>query len=510
MVVNKETAVFEVDASQLYKGNLLNTDLLETIASTWLRHGQKRANKNYNYYIGKTEITKGKNGTLFADNKVTSNMPASIVRKEEGFILGKDVEFYVENSGDSTTDAERSALLKRFNEIASKTHLNDVIYNVVIKSGIYGIAYAGVYTDEDGELYVTKDEPNDDTFVLIDNTTKHHILGRVKLLRSINWADGSSTFVKLQVYTNNLIYTYSCSGAPAYTTSIQSGIGTLSILDLLSIENNTVSDNGFVYFQNNDEMIGSFEPNINQIDAMEKTLSNNVNESEKFARNIMIFRGDIGTDKMEGESDGQYADRIAKGTRVFNVDKDSDIEYLVKPNTSQENIALGEYIREELAQNEGFVFSSKSINGNTSALAIEMQLSDLKSRVMLKVNSLKRGLEKLNKIIVDYINGLDGTDYNYTDIKIKFHLNLPVDKISESQWAVNMAGILPIDVIIDNLSLSGNKEAIKKEALEQQAKANIEANKNIDASDQKLETDLGAKTGSEPEQKVDDNLGNNK
>ena len=82
-------------------------------------------------------------------------------------------------------------------------------------------------------------------------------------------------------------------------------------------------------------------------------------------------------------------------------------------------------------------------------------------------NCIKTRLRCLFK----YLNILDGTDYNYKDVSIKFTLNLPNNDLEMAQILSQLTGKLSIRTGLSQLSFVTNAEEEYNKMMEEQEQA---------------------------------------
>ena len=216
---------------------------------------------------------------------------------------------------------------------------------------------------------------------------------------------------------------------------------------------------GFIPFwrlDNNRKQISGLKPIkalIDDYDLMECGLSNNLQDFDKPIHLVKGFQGDdldelqqnIKTKKILGVDEGG-------GLDILTV----DIPYEARKTKADED--------EKNIYRFGMGFnSSQSGDGNITNVVIRSRYTLLNLKANKADKPLKRLLKKLIRIVVDEINTVNGTDYQYSDVKIHFDRIIPTNdkenaeiaKIEAETEQIKINNILNVAVQI------GEEEALK-------------------------------------------------
>lgn len=216
---------------------------------------------------------------------------------------------------------------------------------------------------------------------------------------------------------------------------------------------------GYIPFwrlDNNRKQISGLKPIkalIDDYDLMECGLSNNLQDFDKPIHLVKGFQGDdldelqqnIKTKKILGVDEGG-------GMEILTV----DIPYQARKTKADED--------EKNIYRFGMGFnSSQSGDGNVTNVVIRSRytLLDLKSNKFEK--PLKRLLKKVIRIVVEEINAVNGTDYQYNDVKIHFDRIIPTNDKENAEIAKIEAETDQIKIrnILDAAVYLGDEEVLK-------------------------------------------------
>ena len=225
-----------------------------------------------------------------------------------------------------------------------------------------------------------------------------------------------------------------------------------------------------IEFLNNDEYIGDFERAIPNIDAYEKAQSDTANDFEEFTDAFLVLAGMMGTDEEDATK--------LKENKIILVDGQGQNAYwLIKEinDTALENYKnrLNDDIHKMTKVPD---MSDDKFSGNASGVALEHKLLALEQVLSSKERKFKRGLQKRLELITEILNKFD-KGYNYTDIKITFTRNKPVNIKEAVEIASMLSGFtsnstalsaLPMidDVQAEEEKIAKEKDAYKDESVD--------------------------------------------
>lgn len=216
---------------------------------------------------------------------------------------------------------------------------------------------------------------------------------------------------------------------------------------------------GFIPFwrlDNNKKQFSDLKPIkglIDDYDMMECGLSNNLQDFDTPIHLVKGFNGDnldelqqnIKTKKMLGvDADG--------GLEVLTV----DVPYQARKTKADED--------EKNIYRFGMGFNSSQVgDGNVTNVVIRSRytLLDLKANKLEK--RLKRFLKPIIKVVLDEINSVNGTDYQYTDVVVDFTPNIPTNEQENVQNAKTEAETeqIRLNSILNVATVIGDDETLK-------------------------------------------------
>lgn len=192
---------------------------------------------------------------------------------------------------------------------------------------------------------------------------------------------------------------------------------------------------------------------IDDYDMMECGLSNNVQD---FDMPIHLVKGFPGDDLNELQQN-------IKTKKIVSIDSDGDIDiktidipYEARKTKADED--------EKNIYRFGMGFNSaQSGDGNITNVVIRSRytLLDLKANKLIK--RIKKFLKPIIRVVLDEINEKNGTDYQYTDVKIDFKPEIPTNEQENAEIAKIEAETeqLKINNILSAATYIGDEETLK-------------------------------------------------
>ncbi len=193
---------------------------------------------------------------------------------------------------------------------------------------------------------------------------------------------------------------------------------------------------------------------IDDYDLMECGLSNNVQD---FDMPIHLVKGFQGDDLNELQQNIKTKKIVSIGDISGDIDiKTIDIPYEARKTKADED--------EKNIYRFGMGFNSAhSGDGNITNVVIRSRytLLDLKANKLIK--RIKRFLKPIIRVVLDEINAKNGTDYQYTDVKVEFELNVPTNEKENAEIAKIDAETeqLKINNILSAATVIGDEETLK-------------------------------------------------
>lgn len=383
-----------------------------------------RIKRLFDYYKGNSDIKKRMmEDANKPNNKIDTNFSSYIADTINGYFMGKPVNYQAGESG--------KMLLAHLQLIMDKNHEETHNQKVSKSTSIAGIAYELLYIDDEGNVRF-KDISPLSSFLIYDTSIEENVLAGV-------WFEETMDYVKkraktiARVYTDSVIKTYEYSGA-----------------SLKQVEEEPHLFKGVPLHAciNNTELIGDFERIMDLQDAYNSAVSNTANDLDYFSDSYLIIKG------LEIEDDDELSDM--KNNKIFHFeDSSGDVKWLTKSDADMNIENYKDRLEKKIVQISGVPdLSSESFGANLSSIAIRMKMLGLEQKVAIKENFYSEFLEKRIQMITNILNlrTSTGSDYDESDVTFVFKRNLPVNLTEESQWALNMKGILSHETILANLA----------------------------------------------------------
>lgn len=216
---------------------------------------------------------------------------------------------------------------------------------------------------------------------------------------------------------------------------------------------------GFIPFwrlDNNKKQFSDLKPIkglIDDYDLMECGLSNNLQDFDTPIHLVKGFNGDnldelqqnIKTKKMLGvDADG--------GLEILTV----DVPYQARKTKADED--------EKNIYRFGMAFNSSQMgDGNITNVVIRSRYTLLELKAGKLEKRLKRFLKGIIKVVLDEINTKNGTDYQYSDVKIEFEHIVPTNEQENVQNALTEAQTeqMRVNTILNAATIIGDEETLK-------------------------------------------------
>lgn len=398
-----------------------------------------RIKRLFDYYKGNSDIKKRMmEDANKPNNKIDTNFSSYIADTINGYFMGKPVNYQSGESG--------KMLLAHLQLIMDKNHEETHNQKVAKSTSIAGIGYELLYIGDKGTVRF-KDIPPSNSFLIYDTSIEENVLAGV-------WFEETMDYVKkrvktiARVYTDSVIRTYEYSGAS---------------LKQVEEEEHLFKEVPLHACINNTELIGDFERIMDLQDAYNSAVSNTANDLDYFSDSYLIIKG------LEVEDDEELRDM--KNNKIFHFeDSNGDVKWLTKSDVDMNIENYKDRLEKKIVQISGVPdLSSESFGANLSSIAIRMKMLGLEQKVAIKENFYSEFLEKRIQMITNVLNlrTSTGSDYDESDVTFVFKRNLPVNLTEESQWALNMKGILSHETILANLAqvddVENELEKINKE-----------------------------------------------
>ena len=286
---------FDTEANRVYqmpvsffnnvKDNPMN---LYDVAYKFIRHHVDhqvhRIKVLQDYYLGETDIKKwpGSRNPENAHNQVATGFARYITNIRVGYFMGNDIQFKVtpeEDNQKSLADTIDEQI-KQFNQDSNESYIDEMIEKDL---SVCGRAYDLVYVNEnENTLNLAKVDPTT-AFVVYNDSIKAKPLFAVRYYETGVLDD--SLQEQYEIYTDSSLFKYHSNGGLPETNSPEQAV----VFD--DSEPLFFGRVPLTEYKNNDERTGDWEPELDQMDALDKALSTMANFQEDFNDAAMVITG---------------------------------------------------------------------------------------------------------------------------------------------------------------------------------------------------------------------------
>ena len=236
------------------------------------------------YYLADTKIKSwtGSPNPDNAHNRVSTGFARYITNIRVGYFMGNDVQYKIVTDDDSEKQLSKTLddLITHYNDSSNTPYIDEMLKKDL---SITGRAYDLVYVNA-GEttLNLAKVDPTT-CFVVYDDSIKAQPLFAVRYYQT--GVLDELLQENYEIYTDSMIYRYHSDGGLPQTNSPVNN----AMLD--SAEPHFFERVPLTEYKNNDERIGDWEPEIDQMDALDKAISTMANFQEDFNDAAMVATG---------------------------------------------------------------------------------------------------------------------------------------------------------------------------------------------------------------------------
>lgn len=382
------------------------------------------------YYIGNHAILNNiKKDSTAPNNKLVNNMAKYITDTATGYFVGQPVVY----------NSDNEVFLQTLQDIFDYNDEQDHNMELAKQCSICGNCFEMLYIDEDSKIRFTKVKSSD---LIMIYETETGFTTPMAAIRTILSKDKDNNIIRKVEFWN--------AYQVLYFRSINGGY-----LNLMDFREHYWGDVPFVEYINNEERIGDFEGVISEIDAYNKVQSNTANY---FQYNDDAL---LKVTKLGDVTSQDIRDMKEKGAIIL--EDGGDVSWLLK---TTEDTALENYknrLREDIHLGANVPnMTDEAFGGNLSGVAVSYKLWGLEQICAIKERKFKRGLQRRIELIANILN-IQGNNYNYMDISIKFRRNKPQNILEIAQIITMLANELSRETrlqmlpIVDNVQDELNK-----------------------------------------------------
>lgn len=435
-------------------------------------HQLPRLKELKRYYLADNNIKyrEDKTDEDAADNRIASDFARYITIFEQGYMLGKQVEYKNENED-------------IFNHITDfSIQNNEAYHNVLIKTdlSIYGRAYELERVDGDKDstrVSLIRLDP-EQVFVVYDDTVQNNSLFAV---RYYSFSDEENTVRNFaEVYTTNAIYYYS--------SDKDSSEGKLLHQETEEHNFNGVPINEFA---NNEDRTGAYEAVLDDIDAYDLSQSELANFQQDSIDAILVVAGNpyTGTDENDFDEDGNVnpnsrlgVTKAFKKARVMILDDNPNPEgskpevyYLVKEYDTEGAEKYKERLVNDILR---FTFTPDTTDGNfagvQSGQSMKYKLMASDNRRVTQERLFAKALMRRLRLAVNIwkIKGSEAVAYEEINkTSVLFSPNVPQNDNELVEIIKALYGIISDETLVELLAkFTGIEAEVELERLKKENK----------------------------------------
>ncbi len=415
---------------------MTNTELASRL-SAFMRFEAPKLRRLSDYYRGVHEISR-RRYEHGPQNRLVNNFCRGITDCTVGYFMGRGVSYEV---SDPATAARLSAISKDNDE----GYKNSVLARDLSVTG----RAAELLWYEDGRFPRFTPLRVDSVFPLYDDGVEPRLIGAVRFYRKKSLPEAPATGFTVEYYDEEAVTVYDYDhGRLTETAKTPHLFGEVPV----------------VFYENNRDAMGDFEPVLSLIDAYNTLESDSVNDFELFADSYLALTG------MGGATAEEI--RRAREDRVLLLSDGGDAKWLTK----EVNDAYVEHLKSRIAK-DIYRFSctvdmaEEVLGGNDlSGVAIRWRLLNFENRVAVTEQHFRRGLARRLRLL-SRISTLAGFPMDPASVTPIFRRNVPGSFEAAAEMAERLDGIVSKKTVLSHLPMVEDAEAelaqIQKEQKEQ-------------------------------------------
>jgi len=398
-----------------------------------------RLQRLQDYYVGKQDILlRTCNDPTKPNNKVVVNYCKNIADFLTAYLVGVPVKY----------DAPQIIL-----DNMNYNDADETTQAIVLNMNKFGIAAELLYTDGDGIARFANIDPRESIFIL-DDSIEDNITAYIRVYPKENGINDNYDGYNVTVYTNKDYTQYDLS---------------LSIGELKAAGKaipHYFNDVPAIMYPNNNEYIGTYEGIIPLQNALNKIVSDELNDFEAFVDAYLVLTGLQATSTEDVNK--------MKQDRILIMDGEAKAEWLIK-NVNNDHIKeLKESIIKKI-RDLGHIPDVENLGSfGASGVALKFKLINTDIQASKQERIVMRGLQRRLELLYNILRLTDSSIGNYTDVKITFQRNfimLTGDDLDNKRFGLSLvaAGII-----------SGESYLIKYEGLTpEEARIEVENNPQL-------------------------------
>jgi len=381
----------------------------------FMRATAPRLSRLEGYYLGQHGILQPPKEALKPDNRLVNGFCRSITDCTVGYFMGRGVQY-------SSDDSGLAAAAARVSTENDERFVNNALARDL---SVCGRAAELLWYEDIEHPRFTPAEITS-VFPVYSSDAEPRLLYAVRYYR--NGEDGSMT---VEVYDAEAVHVYLYDGrALLHQKSTAHFFGEVPV----------------IFYDNNRDRQGDFEPVLSLIDAYDRLQSASVNDFELFADSYLAISGMGGTDE-------ENLARIRR-ERVILLDDGGEAKWLTKNANDAYIENLKSRIAKDIYRFSGTVdMAEETLAGSAlSGIAIRYRLLNFENRVAVTEQYFRRGLRRRWRLIIRLLS-LAGGSYDASALTMHFTRNLPGMPEEAADMAQKLSGILSRRSVIEQLPM---------------------------------------------------------
>ena len=405
---------------------LLNLQKDQNLINELIQEFNKRktiADKQYKYYIGKTDAyEKYEVNEDRCNRKVNDNFIKTFIDEEVAFMVGQPIT-YVSKSNNKQCIED---IYTNLNNSSATLDL-DLATNLLI----FGEAYELKYLDEDEFKVKTYNSKTSIGYINEENKVEFFIRFYRKMLDDTIYMDIIDDKFIYKCTQNNYITPLNI--IPHYFSRCP--VGYCCIESTLYNDIKTLQD------------------------AYEYTMNDWTNEIGDTRLAYMVFSG--------CDLTPEQAKEMKKMGIIQLPNEKSNAQYLIKNLNSDFLRSYRDIVKEDIYRVSQHIDNQTQIQSNTSGTMLQTRMNCLRLKILSQNQALKDCLKDRIKCLFKYLNITENKDYDISDIKIEPQLNLPKNDVEIAQIMSQLNGKLSIRTGLSKLSFVTNADEEFNKMLEE-------------------------------------------
>lgn len=365
------------------------------------------------YYLGRHEILRAPRDPDLPDHRLVNNFPKAITDGTVGYFMGRGV----------TYDVPDADTRRRVAEIAASNGERFVNNALARDLSVFGRAAELLWYDDVGRPRFNPLRA-DGVFPIYGEGVDPQLLGAVRF-----FGEEGCDKIHVEYYDREAMTRYEYDGSTLTETA-----RTPHLFGEVPV----------VFYQNNRDALGDFEPVLTLIDAYNRLESASVNDFELFADSYLAIAGMGGTDEEDLSK--------MKRDRVILLEDGGDAKWLTKTvnDTYVEN--LKNRIAKDIYRFSGTVdMAEETVNGQSlSGVAIRWRMLNFENRVSVTEQYFRRGLARRWHLVARLLS-LSGIPFADGLVRPLFIRNIPGQPETAAELAEKLTGVLSRRTILEHL-----------------------------------------------------------